>query len=182
MVWCLIMLEKFLEKIEFDSYEDFKENYKVKVPDGFNFAYDVVDEWGKIDENKLALIWCDDFGNRKKFTFKDLTLLSNQVANFFLDKGLKKGDRVMFMCKQRPEAWICFLALHKAGIVAIPATFQLTKKDVVYRCNKAKVKMIVSVDDPELVEGIIEAVPECETLLNVAIVGNNVPENFIDFR
>ncbi len=176
------MLEKFLDKIDFDSYEDFKKNFKMKVPDGFNFAYDVVDEWGKQDENKEALVWCDDFGNRKRYTFKDLTKLSNQVANFFLSKGLKKGDRVMFMCKQRPEAWFCFLALHKTGIVAIPATFQLTKKDIVYRCNKAHVKMIVSVDDSELVESIVESVPECEELLHVAIVGDNVPDGFIDFR
>ena len=38
------MLEKFLDRIAFESYEDLKANYKVHVPAGFNFAYDVVDE------------------------------------------------------------------------------------------------------------------------------------------
>ena len=39
------MLEKFLPRQDFDSYEDFKANYKVNVPERFNFAYDVIDGW-----------------------------------------------------------------------------------------------------------------------------------------
>ena len=50
------MIERFLDRIEFDSYEDFKKNYKVNVPDHFNFAYDVVDEWAKEDKEKQALL------------------------------------------------------------------------------------------------------------------------------
>ena len=63
------MLEKFLDRIEFDSYEDLKANYSVHVPDGFNFAYDVVDDWARIDPGKKALLWCDDNGGRKTYTF-----------------------------------------------------------------------------------------------------------------
>ena len=46
------LLKRYCPRIEFDSYEDFYENYKVNVPQDFNFAYDIVDEWAKIDENK----------------------------------------------------------------------------------------------------------------------------------
>lgn len=56
------------------------------------------------------------------------------------------------------------LALCKIGAVCIPATYQLTVKDIVYRCNLAKVRMILSVDEPELVGYIASARPECETL------------------
>ena len=38
------MLEKYLNRIEFNSYEDFKADFKIKIPENFNFAYDVVDE------------------------------------------------------------------------------------------------------------------------------------------
>ena len=41
------MLEKFLERTEFSSYEDFKANYKVKTPENFNFAFDIVDGWAE---------------------------------------------------------------------------------------------------------------------------------------
>ncbi len=176
------MLEKFLDKIEYDSYEQFKAEYHPKIPNNFNFAYDIVDEWAKQDENKLALIWCDDFGNRKRFTFKDMMLLSNKAANFFMSKGIKKGDKVMLILKQRPEVWMCFVALHKIGAVCIPATFQVTNKDVVYRCNAANIKMIVSVDDQELMDYINIALADCPSVENYAIVGNNICEGAIDFR
>ena len=176
------MIERYLDKIDFESYEQFKAEYKVNVPEKFNFAYDVVDEWARIDKNKLALVWADDFGHRKSFTFHDLSLLSNKLANFMLSLGIKKGDRVMFMLKQRPETWVCFIALHKIGAVAIPATYQLTPKDIEYRCEKANVKMILSVDDEELVSYITQALPKCTTVDNYAVVGDKIPEGAYDLR
>ncbi len=176
------MLEKFLPRIDFDSYEDFKVNYKVNIPDGFNFAFDVVDAWACEDVNKPALLYCNDLGVRRMYTFEELRKLSNKAANFFTSNGIKKGDRVMLMLKQRVEAWICILALCKLGAVCIPATFQLTKKDIVYRCNAAKVRMIVAVDDDNIVKEIQNSEQECETLKKVAIVGEEIPENYIDFR
>ena len=148
------MLEKFLPRIDFDSYEDFKKNYKVTVPDGFNFAYDVVDDWAMQDVNKPALFYCNDDGARVLYTFEDLRKLSNKAANFFSSNGIAKGDRVMLMLKQRPEVWVCILALCKLGAVCIPATYQLTTKDIVYRCNAANVKMIVTVDDDNIIASV----------------------------
>ena len=176
------MLNNFLDRIEFDSYEDFKANYKVNIPEGFNFAYDVVDAWAEQDVNKPALLYCTDDGMRQRYTFEDLRKLSNKAANFFASKGIGKGDRVMLMLKQRPEAWICILALCKIGAVCIPATFQLTQKDIVYRCNSARVKMIVAVDDGHIIKSINDAKVECTTLENVAIVGSMIPDDCIDFR
>ena len=40
-----MLLNRFLPRVEFDSYEDFKENYKINVPDDFNMGFDVVDAW-----------------------------------------------------------------------------------------------------------------------------------------
>ena len=39
------MLEKYLKQTEFTDFEDFKANYKLIVPEHFNFGYDVVDAW-----------------------------------------------------------------------------------------------------------------------------------------
>ena len=57
------LLERFLPRIEFDSYEDFKENYRVNPPEKFNFGFDIVDAWAKEDKEKRALVWCDDHGH-----------------------------------------------------------------------------------------------------------------------
>ena len=54
------ILKKYLPRIEFDSYEDFKAEYKVNVPDNFNFGFDVVDDWAENEPDKRALVWCND--------------------------------------------------------------------------------------------------------------------------
>ena len=46
------LLNKFLPRIKFDSYEDFKKNYTVIVPDDFNFGFDVVDAWAEEEPDK----------------------------------------------------------------------------------------------------------------------------------
>ncbi len=175
-----MLLERFLPRIEFDSYEDFKQNYQVNVPENFNFAYDIVDEWAKLDKTKKALVWCDDHGSEREFTFEELRRLSNQAAHFFMDHGIGKGDVVMLILRRRFEYWICALALCKIGATLIPATLQLTPKDIVYRCNAAEVKMVVCVDDAEVLDHVEQSLPKTKTLQAKAVVAGR-REGWLDF-
>ena len=70
-----MLLDKYLPRVEFDSYEDFKQNYRVNVPETFNFGFDIVDEWAKQEPEKKALVWCDDDGNERTFTFLQKSLV-----------------------------------------------------------------------------------------------------------
>ena len=60
---------RFLNKDTFDNYDDYKENAVPNVPENFNFAYDVIDEIAKVSPDKVAIIWTDDSGETKTFTF-----------------------------------------------------------------------------------------------------------------
>ncbi len=175
------MLEKFLPRQQFDSYEDFKANYRVNIPEKFNFAYDVVDAWALEKPDKLGLVWCDDQDREKFFAFQELKRLSDQAANLFMSYNIGKSDVVMLLLKRRWHYWICTLALQKIGAISIPATVQLSKKDIVYRCNAATVKMIVSVSDPEVVENIEAALPESPSVIHKALV-DQTREGWIDFN
>ncbi|MGN1458537.1 MAG: AMP-binding protein [Acutalibacteraceae bacterium] len=166
-----MLLDRFLPRIEFDSYEDFKKNYKVNVPENFNFGFDIVDEWAKQDENKKALVWCNDHDEEKIFTFKDISRLSNKAANYFKSIGIKKGSVVMLVLRRRWEYWVCAVALHKIGAVVIPGTLQLTKKDIVYRANAAKARAIVCVHDDFVIEQVEKSIPEIPTMEHKIIVG-----------
>lgn len=123
------LLQKYMPRIDFDSYEDFRANYKINVPEDFNFGFDVVDAWAQAEPEKRALVWCDESGEEKVFTFTDIMKLSARAANFFRAQGVKKGSVVMLILRRRWEYWICAAALHKLGAVLIPGTLQLTKKD-----------------------------------------------------
>lgn len=164
------MLEKYLPRTDFDSYEDFMENYKVNIPEQFNFGFDIIDGWAKEDPEKMALVWCDDHGGDRRFTFEELRRLSNKTANWFSSMGIKKGDVVMCILRRRYEYWITAIALCKIGAVIIPATMQLTKKDIVYRANSAKVKMLVCYHDDFIISQVEGAMPECPTVENKVIV------------
>ena len=158
------LLEKFLDKTEFESYEDFIHSYSVCVPRNFNFAFDVVDVYAETEKNKRALVWCNDEGEEAVFTFSDLKSMSNRAANYFKSLGIVKGDPVMLVLKRRYEFWICILALHKIGAVCIPATHLLTKKDIAYRNNAADIKMIVAVNDQQVLDSVDATASESPTL------------------
>ena len=166
-----MLLHRFLPRTEFDSYEDFKANYKVNIPENFNFGFDVVDAWAEADKNKKALVWCNDHGEEKTFTFSDISRLSNKTANYFISLGIKKGDVVMMILRRRWEYWICATALHKVGAVLIPGSLQLTKKDIVYRGNSAEVKAIICVNDDFVINQVEASEKEIPTLENKIVVG-----------
>ncbi len=175
------MLEKFLPRIEFDSYEDFKKNYTVNAPEDFNFAYDIVDGWAKEKPDLRCLLWCDDDGNEKSFTFKQMSELTSRAANYFKALGLKKGDAALLILRRRWEYWVIAPALMKLGVIFIPATLQLTKKDIVYRANSAGVGMIIAVDDEYVISQVELAKPEMPGVTRFALVDNVKREGWIDF-
>ena len=137
------MLERFLEKTTFESQEDFIKHLKIKVPEHFNFGYDVVDAWANEAPDKKAMCWTNDKGAHVDFTFAEMKKYTDQTASYFQSLGIGHGDMVMLILKRRYEFWFSIIALHKLGAVAIPATHLLTKKDIVYRANAADIKMIV---------------------------------------
>ncbi len=164
------ILKKYCPRIEFDSYEDFYENFRINVPTDFNFGYDVVDEWAAVEPEKKALVWCNDAGEERVFTFTDISLISNKIANAFVKKGIGKGDVVMCILRRRWEYWAIATALCKIGATLIPASLQLTKKDIVYRARGAEVKMIVCVNDDYVLDQVEQALPDSPSIENHLIV------------
>ncbi|MDR0411208.1 MAG: AMP-binding protein [Treponema sp.] len=141
------LLERFVQRMDFDSYEDLYANFSVTIPPTFNFAYDVVDELAKEKPDEPALVWCDENGGEASLTYAEISALSSQAAHTFTKAGIHKGSPVMLILKRRFEYWPILLGLHKIGAIAIPATHLLTAKDIVYRCKAADIEGIVCVDE-----------------------------------
>jgi len=159
-----VILDRFLPRTDFSSYEDFSRNYRVNVPPQFNFAWDVVDEIAAAEPDRMALVWCNDQGEEATFTFGQMADLSRRAAAFFLSLGIGRGDPVMLILKRRHEYWPCLLGLCRIAAVAIPATHLLTKKDIIYRNNAASVKAVVCVGEEKVLDNVDAAAPESPTL------------------
>lgn len=127
------------------------------IPEDFNFGFDIVDKHAEDMPDKLAMIWCNVAGVEKRFTFKDISKYSNQVANYFVKCGIKRGDTVMLILKRHYEFWFSIVALHKIGAIVIPATHLLMEHDLTYRFNAAHVSAVVCTSDGELAGEIEKA-------------------------
>ena len=176
------MLERFVKQTKYTSQEDFRKNFKIEVPENFNFGYDVVDAWAAIQPDKKAILWTNDQGLEHQYTYAELKEKTDATASYFQSLGIGHGDMVMLILKRRIEFWLSIIALHKLGAVAIPATHLLTKKDIVYRCNAADIKMIVCAGENVITDHIVEAIPACPTLQHVVSIGPGMPEGFKDFQ
>ncbi|MFH0968804.1 MAG: AMP-binding protein, partial [Methanobacteriota archaeon] len=93
------------------NYEETYRNFRIEVPEYFNFGFDVVDAWAKKDRNKIAMIWTNQQGAEKIYTFRDISRRSNQIVNMLLKYKIGKGDKVLIMLPRVPEWWFMTIAL-----------------------------------------------------------------------
>ena len=155
-------------------------DYQYKYPENLNFAYDVVDAIAEAEPGRRAMIWCNPCGEEHVFTYGDLKRYSDKTANMLRAKGIGKGDMVMVVLKRHYQFWFTILALHKLGAVIIPATFLLTKHDIVYRVNSASVKAVICTGQGDVAAHFDESAPECPTLQTKLMV-NGERDGWEDF-
>jgi len=156
-----------------EEYEELCRNFHIDVPRQYNFGFDVIDQWAEKDRNKLAMIWVNQEGLEKKYSFRDFKNLSNQAANILIKYGVQKGDRVLIMLPRVPEWWIFVIALIKLGAVLCPCPMMLTPKDIRYRLNAGTFKMIIT--NLENSAKVDEVAHECSTLTCRFLVDGELP-------
>lgn len=140
-----------------NGWEAAQKSFSLHIPDNFNFAYDVIDRYAAEAPEAEALVWCDDKGEERIFTFGELAKEINKAANFFTAMGIARGDTVLLFLRRRYEFWFILPALHKIGAIAVPATVQLASHDIEYRIQSAGIKMIVAVQEKQLQQEIQKA-------------------------
>src|SRR4030042_3065674 len=109
-----------------EKYKNFEWQLSVKEleygKDGmYNLAYycsERICEKGMAD--KTALIWEGFQGNKKKYTYNDIRLYSNAIAQFLLDNGIKPEERICLFMDRIPELYISFLGVLKMGGIVQP--------------------------------------------------------------
>ncbi len=176
------LLNNYLPRIDFDDYDDFKQNFSINVPEQFDFARDIVDGWAKLEPGKRALLYTNDSGCTREFTFREISELSKRAASYFISLGIKKGDRVFTLLRRRWEYWICAVALHRIGAVVVPGSVQLTEKDILYRINAAQAKLLLAVNDSFVTEQIKDLLQKCDSLRHILIAGDSAADGFKYFN
>ena len=182
------MIERFLTQTKFTSEDDYAKHLHFIVPENFNFAYDVMDAWAEEKPDKVALLWTSERGEEVSITYREFKEQTDKTAAYFMQLGIKHGDKVMLILKRHYQWWLSMMALCKVGAIAIPATHMLTVHDIVYRNQSASVKYIICANDEYITEQIAKAMPDSPTVKALVAVNalselnKPIPEGFHDWR
>ncbi|MBF1558617.1 MAG: AMP-binding protein [Prevotella salivae] len=182
------MIERFLTQTKFTSEDDYAKHLHFIVPENFNFAYDVMDAWAEEKPDKVALLWTSERGEEVSTTYREFKEQTDRTAAYFMQLGIKHGDKVMLILKRHYQWWLSMMALCKVGAIAIPATHMLTVHDIVYRNQSASVKYIICANDEYITEQIAKAMPDSPTVKALVAVNalseldKTIPEGFHDWR
>ena len=182
------MIERFLTQTKFTSEDDYAKHLHFIVPENFNFAYDVMDAWAEEKPDKVALLWTSERGEEVSTTYREFKEQTDRTAAYFMQLGIKHGDKVMLILKRHYQWWLSMMALCKVGAIAIPATHMLTVHDIAYRNQSASVKYIICANDEYITEQIAKAMPDSPTVKALVAVNalseldKSIPEGFHDWR
>jgi acetyl-CoA synthetase len=135
-----------------DRFRDFS----ISVPEFYNFGDDVVDEWAAREPGRTALLWVNQQGKEKRYSFSDIKRESDRAVRILHNSGIRKGDRVFIMLPRVPEWWILIVALIKLGAVYTPSPTLLTPHDISYRLGIGRFAMVIT--DLENAHKVQEAV------------------------
>ena len=94
--------------------------------------------------NKLALLWEDYQGNEKRFTYDDIRVFSNAIAQFLCAEGIRPGERVCLFLDRVPELYIGFLGILKMGAVAQPLFSAFGDESLLVRLADAETSAIIT--------------------------------------
>jgi acetyl-CoA synthetase/medium-chain acyl-CoA synthetase len=126
-----------------EDYTNIYRDFQLTVPEYFNFGADVIDRWAS-DANRRAMLWLGEDGCAQSYAYAHFRDRANQVANAFHDLGLGQGDRVFIMLPRMPQWWEAMLGMIKGGMIAMPATTQLTIKDIIYRLQTGRARAVIT--------------------------------------
>ncbi|MCK5211491.1 acetate--CoA ligase [Candidatus Parcubacteria bacterium] len=164
------------------TFEDKKKPfYKWFVNGKINLAYNALDRhMGTPVEKKLAIIFEDETGVERKFTYKQLYHEVNKLVNALRGLGVRKGDRVAIYMPNIPEIAMAMLACAKIGAMHSVVYAGFSAKALADRINDAKAKVLFTADGSfrrgkviDLKSIVDEALKETKTIKKVIVTKNN---------
>ena len=141
-------LDRFLAARDFlqthsTDYSRAVAEFQWPVLEHFNWALDYFDHIAH-GNPAPALRILEESGVEASLTYAQLAARSNQVANFLVRNGAKKGDRMLLMLGNEIPLWEAMLAAIKLGVVVIPATTLLSGADLQDRLERGKVAFVIT--------------------------------------
>jgi acetyl-CoA synthetase len=171
-----------MEKRSYDEiYRSFDWNDVWKYLDWkgpeLNVAHEYVD---RHDSHRVVLFWEDAQGRSAKYTFHEMKVLSNRLANALESLGITKGDRVGLLLPRIPEHWISMIAIWKVGAISVHIFTAFGPDAITYRLNASEAKALIT-DQANLAKVEVEKIPTLKHIIVVTEPGVKLPEKYLSF-
>ena len=158
-----------LELAKATDYDSARANFKLAIPEYFNFGFDVIEKRAR-EADKTAFLYVNrDATTIEHHRFSDLDRAANRFANLLIGLGAGKGDFAFVMIPRIPAWYQVLVGCIKTGVVAMPGTNLLTARDIEYRVNKAGAKLAVVT--AEHAHKVDEIRARCPTLEHLIVIG-----------
>lgn len=160
-------------------YEDARAAFRWRVPSRYNIGVDACDRHAEARPDAPALIFEDERGGVRRFTFGEIRRLSNRLAHALAAHGITAGARIGVLLQQCPEAAIAHIAAYKAGLIAVPLFVLFGEDALEYRLANSGARAVVTdvADLPKLL-AIRARLPE---LRLIVVVNGNGRDGTADF-
>lgn len=127
-----------------NSYSEAYDQFKWDIPARVNMAEQTCERHARSMPDQVGLIVANVDGTHQDYTWGQLSILSNQMANFLTSHGLIQGERFGILLSQSVEAAICHLACWKMGAISIPLFSLFGEEALLFRLKDSGAKMIIT--------------------------------------
>jgi 2-aminobenzoate-CoA ligase len=141
-----------------------------QYPERLNCVFNFLDRWVEQGRGDAPCI----FTAEKNYSYRELQQLVNRIANVLVDKlGLVTGGRVLLRSANNPMMVATYLAVMKAGGIAVATMPLLRAKEVAYPIQKAKIA--IALCDHKLADEMEKTKALAPELVRVVYWGSNEP-------
>jgi len=117
-------------------------------------------------KNKVAMYWEGE--SAEKYTFLELSSLSNRFANVLTDIGIERRDRVFIFLPRVPELYVSFLGILKTGAIAGTMFSAFGPEGLYDRLHDSGARYLITNSKLlERVQGIRDDLPDLERVILV---------------
>ena len=155
------------------TYAHARENFRLAIPESFNFAFDVIDDWARRDDHTAVIAVSRDGETVRELPFSYFSEQSGRFANALKGLGVTAGDFACVVIGRVPEWYTVLFGCMKAGAVSMPGTNLLTAHDIEYRVNHSGATAVIVT--PEHCEKIDRIRDACPSLRHFIVVGDARP-------
>lgn len=83
-------------------------------------------------KDKDAIVYIDSCDTRRVLSWHELVMVSNQISNMLLQKGIKKGDKVAIILPNCLEWLPIYFGVLKIGAIIVPINYNNSQEEICY--------------------------------------------------